>query len=498
MLMLSQLEIALSEIHKQSGILLTPLQTIEGVFGPSYIVQPTHGKKQVLSIRTPCTNIPCEIINEYAGVRYSTDELGFRIRHTQEIAAFCSKCNAANINVPLVRAAGSFYLLRDFVEGTPITEFLRHGNNSPLKEYFKSLRNAHEHAVIFGDRWGPNTIITPHNLAVNIDFDIELLASDNREFEIAQATYFSIACASNRETAIEEVNEFLSSTDSTTLYDTERISHYIQNYAHYFLHCPEYKINYTDILKLRKKTDNTLSTSSSNVAEKVMVYESGNKRFRLQLHPRVARPNYYTTFMAENIPTIKRGIALDVGVGVGIHSILMLSCYEFSHVDGIDINHDATRVAELNLSAHGLMHSARLFNCEFPDQFHQENEYDLIISEPPQIPTPPHTNSPEWFYHTNEGGSDGRRVIDRIIEGAVPLLKKNGIVQILHADFTNFEKTLDRMKSAGLEPRIRAVRKTRPGKFTLTRMNYIQSLGYTFQHDKEGPYFYLGILAGKK
>jgi release factor glutamine methyltransferase len=74
--------------------------------------------------------------------------------------------------------------------------------------------------------------------------------------------------------------------------------------------------------------------------------------------------------------------------------------------------------------------------------------FHLIATNPPYLPgheVPARGAARAW-----EGGPDGRRFLDRIIEGAPGHLAPGGVLLLLHSSVCGVETTLARMDAAGL------------------------------------------------
>lgn len=54
------------------------------------------------------------------------------------------------------------------------------------------MHRAHAQDIVYGDRWGPNEIITEDGDLLRIDLDFQLLGPYAREFELAQTVYHTV------------------------------------------------------------------------------------------------------------------------------------------------------------------------------------------------------------------------------------------------------------------------------------------------------------------
>jgi release factor glutamine methyltransferase len=112
---------------------------------------------------------------------------------------------------------------------------------------------------------------------------------------------------------------------------------------------------------------------------------------------------------------------LDVGTGSGI--LGLQSAMEGSVTLATDVNPRALCFAQVNALINGL--DKRVQFCE-SDVYRAvpEQSYDLIVSNPPFAPVPVHSG----FHVAGNGGSDGTRVIRRILSGAAERLHCRGVL----------------------------------------------------------------------
>ncbi|MFT2015531.1 HemK2/MTQ2 family protein methyltransferase [Streptomyces sp. 796.1] len=78
--------------------------------------------------------------------------------------------------------------------------------------------------------------------------------------------------------------------------------------------------------------------------------------------------------------------------------------------------------------------------------------FDLIVSNPPYVPAPPaatvaaHGPGRAW-----DAGPGGRLLLDRICDDVPPLLRRGGLLLLVHSALCGPEETLLRLTSAGLD-----------------------------------------------
>ncbi|MFV0574014.1 MAG: 50S ribosomal protein L3 N(5)-glutamine methyltransferase [Vibrio sp.] len=122
---------------------------------------------------------------------------------------------------------------------------------------------------------------------------------------------------------------------------------------------------------------------------------------------------------------------MDLCTGSGCIAIACAYAFENAEVDAVDISVDALEVAEQNITDHGLEQQvfplrSDLFN-DIP-----EDKYDIIVSNPPYVDQEDMDSLPDEFKHEPElglaAGSDGLKLMRRILADAPNYLKDNGIL----------------------------------------------------------------------
>nr|QNO47155.1 release factor glutamine methyltransferase [Methanosarcinales archaeon ANME-2c ERB4] len=76
--------------------------------------------------------------------------------------------------------------------------------------------------------------------------------------------------------------------------------------------------------------------------------------------------------------------------------------------------------------------------------------FDLIVFNPPYLPTAPAARVDGWLDRAWNGGDDGRAVINRFLGQAPAFLADRGSILLLLSSLTGIETVRERMASAGL------------------------------------------------
>jgi ribosomal protein L3 glutamine methyltransferase len=158
---------------------------------------------------------------------------------------------------------------------------------------------------------------------------------------------------------------------------------------------------------------------------------------RFYVDERVIIPrSYFLELLPEQIPQwlpankpVKR--AVDVCTGSGCLAILLAHQFADAKVDAIELSPDAMAVAKFNVVAHHLMDRVKLHHSDVFDAV-KPVKYDLILSNPPYVPSRELRGLPEEFKREPamalDGGRDGLDIIRKIFRQARERLQPHGIV----------------------------------------------------------------------
>ena len=108
---------------------------------------------------------------------------------------------------------------------------------------------------------------------------------------------------------------------------------------------------------------------------------------------------------------------VDVCTGSGCLAILLAHQFPQAKVDAIELSPDAMAVAKFNVATHNLARRVRLFHSDVFDAV-PAVKYDLILSNPPYVPTRELRGLPEEFKQEPamalDGGQDGLDIIRKL------------------------------------------------------------------------------------
>ncbi|WP_405593117.1 HemK2/MTQ2 family protein methyltransferase [Streptomyces sp. NBC_01190] len=167
---------------------------------------------------------------------------------------------------------------------------------------------------------------------------------------------------------------------------------------------------------------------------------------RLLRLPGVYAPQYDTRAMMRAIRAERLGpgsSVLDIGTGSG--ALALYAARTGARVTAIDITRRAVVCARLNAALAGQRITVRRADLATPGR-----RFDVVISNPPYVPTPGRLREPRGAARAWDAGHDGRSVVDRICAAAPGMLRPGGVLLMVHSALSGTGTTLDRLREAGL------------------------------------------------
>jgi release factor glutamine methyltransferase len=175
----------------------------------------------------------------------------------------------------------------------------------------------------------------------------------------------------------------------------------------------------------------------------------------------------------------QRSRVLDLCTGSGMLAVLA-ALRHGSEVTAIDVSHRAALAAWINAKLNGVSISV-LCGDLFEPVVGQR--FDLIVSNPPYLPTPDEQLPGRGVARAWEAGPSGRAYIDRICATVAQHLRPRGILLLVHSSVCGEQKTLRALTDSGLEPNV-AFRKAGPlGPRLRSRAGWLRERGL-LEHDQ--------------
>lgn len=162
------------------------------------------------------------------------------------------------------------------------------------------------------------------------------------------------------------------------------------------------------------------------------------KNAGIKVIPEVYEPSEDSFLLAEAALTEIRGTEkiLEIGCGSGIISAFIKANTDATIV-GIDVNPYAVKCSKEN----GIdVIRGDLLNCI-------RGKFDIIIFNPPYIPTPVEERTDDWINTALDGGYDGRRIIFAFLEAAGKHLTDRGKILMLISSITGIEQVKSKLES---------------------------------------------------
>jgi ribosomal protein L3 glutamine methyltransferase len=158
---------------------------------------------------------------------------------------------------------------------------------------------------------------------------------------------------------------------------------------------------------------------------------------RFYVDERVIIPrSYFLEIIPEQLPAwlppdrpVRR--VVDVCTGSGCLAVLLAHQFPAAKVDAIELSPDALAVARFNVAMHGLTRRIKLHHSDVFDAV-PPAKYDVILSNPPYVPTRELRDLPAEFKNEPamalDGGKDGLDIIRKLFRQARTRLQPHGLV----------------------------------------------------------------------
>ncbi|AWT48900.1 50S ribosomal protein L3 N(5)-glutamine methyltransferase [Psychrobacter sp. YP14] len=123
---------------------------------------------------------------------------------------------------------------------------------------------------------------------------------------------------------------------------------------------------------------------------------------------------------------------LDLCTGSGCIAIALASRFRDALVDAADIDNSALEVAAVNVEHHGMEHQLNLIESDLFEKIPAENQYELIVTNPPYVDAAAMAELPPEFIHEPEhalaAGQDGLDLVHKILNEAADYLSPEGLL----------------------------------------------------------------------
>ena len=136
---------------------------------------------------------------------------------------------------------------------------------------------------------------------------------------------------------------------------------------------------------------------------------------------------------------------LEIGTGTGFVSSVLLANVNVE-LTATDINPHAAKCAKSN--------GIEVIRTNMFDGLRLEPYFDMIIFNPPYLPTSDDEKVPGWLNYAFDGGKDGRMSVERFLDHVCEYLTSDGIILLLISSLTGIEYVSSRMEVMGFDVEI--------------------------------------------
>jgi release factor glutamine methyltransferase len=166
----------------------------------------------------------------------------------------------------------------------------------------------------------------------------------------------------------------------------------------------------------------------------------------IELDPHVYEPAEDTFLILENLTITPQDRILEIGTGCGI---IALECArQGADVLCTDINPYAVKLVNNNFVNNQKLIKGR-FEVRAGDLFKNilKNEvFDIIIFNPPYLPTTEQDHIEQWFDMATNGGKDGLKVINRFLNQMKSYLSEKAKTYFIISSLANQKKVEQQLK----------------------------------------------------
>ena len=185
----------------------------------------------------------------------------------------------------------------------------------------------------------------------------------------------------------------------------------------------------------------------------------------------VQPPKAGSRFFARHLNARAGDRVLEIGAGLGLAAVL--AARAGAHVVATDVVEAAVEAVRANAALNGVVVDARLGDCYAPVS---GERFDVVCSNPPQMPTPPGRERDDATAAADNGGIDGWEMLDRIIAGAPAHLGPGGRLVFSIFAFLGRKTAFAKVETAGLVPAVIASETQAFPRIGYERLDHLRAL----------------------
>jgi release factor glutamine methyltransferase len=185
------------------------------------------------------------------------------------------------------------------------------------------------------------------------------------------------------------------------------------------------------------------------VSEGLLLYAYRDCLFRIP--DQVQPPKAGSLFFCRHLAVVPGERVLEIGAGLGLAAVL--AARAGARVTATDVVPQAVEAIRVNALLNGVTVDARLGDGYAPVT---GERFDLVCTNPPQMPTPPGRERKDAVAAADNGGLDGWEFLDQVIEGARAHLHSGGRVVFTIFAFLGRKRALATLERLGFAASILA------------------------------------------
>lgn len=136
---------------------------------------------------------------------------------------------------------------------------------------------------------------------------------------------------------------------------------------------------------------------------------------------------------------------LEIGTGTGFVSSVLLANANVE-LTATDINPHAAKCAKSN--------GIEIIRTDMFNGLKAKSYFDIVIFNPPYLPTSDDEKVPGWLNYAFDGGSDGRAAVESFLDHVCEYLVSDGVILLLVSSLTGIEDVSSRMGAMGFDVEI--------------------------------------------
>jgi len=179
--------------------------------------------------------------------------------------------------------------------------------------------------------------------------------------------------------------------------------------------------------------------NQANIKPRMFSYQN----LVIELHPEVYDPAEDSFLLLESLRINPGDTVLELGTGCGL--IALACALKGAEVLCTDINPFAVQLTRRNIERNRpyLIGAVEIRKGDLFSVLKKRELFDVIICNPPYLPTKTREKTGGWFDVATDGGRDGLNVTKRFLEGVVAHLLPGGSAYFIFSSLSN-RYTLER------------------------------------------------------